>query len=257
MMWVYDFLEDVIKNPKKYNVHPDSVPELRKILRALLRLSLGRTKSKQDDGKDFRNKSLEPDQHIYRARNDKAQKKEDSKFNLMRHTYNGVGYWCPYDLLGLFLASMGPAPFGATKRSFYLPLTAVYGRWCSAIAGPPRGVGEHPCIFQCTWARRINQQDRFFLGASLGGYNFNPEQTGTWEKEMKMGRFNLVKKNLMIDWGFETSPSREQNGLVGTRFGNCGETYPFIAIKNRNMTINKGAIYGKTYGILAQIAPIL
>ncbi|KAF5604289.1 hypothetical protein FPCIR_834 [Fusarium pseudocircinatum] len=46
-------------------------------------------------------------------------------------------WWCPYDLLGLFLSLLGPAPATATKNNFYLPLTAVYGRWCSRIAGHP------------------------------------------------------------------------------------------------------------------------
>jgi hypothetical protein len=42
--------------------------------------------------------------------------------------YNGRDYWSPYDLLGLFLPFIGPAPNGATERNFYLPMTAVYGR---------------------------------------------------------------------------------------------------------------------------------
>jgi hypothetical protein len=45
-----------------------------------------------------------------------------------RYDYNGRDYWSPYDLLGLFLSFMGPAPNSATKRNFYLPMTAVYGR---------------------------------------------------------------------------------------------------------------------------------
>jgi hypothetical protein len=45
-----------------------------------------------------------------------------------QHLHNDRGYWSPYDLLGLFLSFMGPAPDRATKRNFYLPITAVYGR---------------------------------------------------------------------------------------------------------------------------------
>ena len=49
----------------------------------------------------------------------------------------------PFDLLGLFLSSI-EAPFGATRKKFRLPVTAMYGRWCNAIGSPC------PAIFQCT-----------------------------------------------------------------------------------------------------------
>src|SRR5207248_8819204 len=76
-----------------------------------------------------------------------------SKFTVRRHLHNGRDDWSPYDLLGLFLSFMGPAPGGATKRNFYLPMTAVYGRWCRQIAGsyPRNTICDSPFMFQCTW----------------------------------------------------------------------------------------------------------
>jgi len=76
-----------------------------------------------------------------------------SKFRVRRHFHNGRDYWSPYDLLGLFLSFMSPAPDGATKRNFYLPITAIYGRWCRQIIGscPRNGVCDLPFMFQCTW----------------------------------------------------------------------------------------------------------
>ena len=117
-----------------------------------------------------------------------------SKFRVRRHLHNDRDYWSPYDLLGLFLSFMGPAPDGATKRNFYLPITAVYGRWCRQIAGrdPGGGVGDLPYMFQCTWCIRSGQPTRFFLGSSLAGYDWTPDLTGTWKTVLRRARFALV-----------------------------------------------------------------
>jgi hypothetical protein len=92
-----------------------------------------------------------------------------SKFTVRQYLHNDRGYWSPFDLLGLFLSFMGPAPDCATKRNFYLPITAVYGWWCYQIAGRDYGgVGNIPYMFQCTW--RTGPPAWFFLGSSLAGY---------------------------------------------------------------------------------------
>jgi hypothetical protein len=150
----------------------------------------------------------------------------------MRHLHGGVPYWSPYDLLGLFLAYMGPAPENARKRNFYLPLTAVYGRWCRQIAGhwttPNAGVGALPIVFQCTWRAVPGRRD-FFLGAALAGYKWNVLATGTWETVLKRARFDLVREAAEgRGFNFDTSPRINRN--AGTRFGNCAETYPFLNI---------------------------
>jgi len=85
---------------------------------------------------------------------------------------------------------MGPAPDGATKRNFYLPMTAVYGRWCRQIAGslPSNGVCDIPYMFQCTWcipSGDSGQPTRFFLGSSLAGYDWTPDLTGMWERVLR------------------------------------------------------------------------
>lgn len=70
-------------------------------------------------------------------------------------------YWCIYDLVGLFFGLLGSAPLAAGKNNFFLPLTAVYARWCTRLAGkldnnpvPETGVGEVPPMFECTWCVR-------------------------------------------------------------------------------------------------------
>jgi hypothetical protein len=155
-----------------------------------------------------------------------------------RHFHNNRDYWSPFDLLGLFLSLMGPAPTGANKRSFYLPMTAVYGRWCRQIAGhcliqghPSGGVGKLPTVFQCTWRESSGKPTQFFLGASLAGHKSEPLETGTWRTALKHARFNLIGPRLQLEgYSFDDSPSREQREDRGTRFGNCGETYPFLEL---------------------------
>src|SRR2546423_6362216 len=154
------------------------------------------------DGGDFRaGPNLMPDRHIYRRANPAwIPRRPDrpprgnrpplppqppatmSKFRVRRHIHNDRDCWSPYDLLGHFLSFMGPAPNAARKRNFYLPMTAVYSRWCRQIAGHPGGgVGDLPYMFQCTWCIRSGQPTRFFLGSSLAGYALTTDLTGTWE----------------------------------------------------------------------------
>jgi hypothetical protein len=158
-----------------------------------------------------------------------------SKFRVRRRHHNGRDYWSPYDLLWLFLSSMGPAPNGATKRNFYLPITAVYGRWCRQIAGshPRNGVCDSPQMFQCTWcipSSDSSQPTRFSLGSSLAGYDWTPELTGTWKTVLRHERFALVDRSPLQEAGynFDNSPMIEEFGPTSTRFGNCAETYPFL-----------------------------
>lgn len=129
-------------------------------------------------------------------------------------------YWSHYDLLGLFLSLMGPAQPGATKLTFFLPLTAVYARWCLIIGGKATreevvngkkkekqtvgtGVGATPTIAQCTW--RLSKGEKggyeFCLGSSLAGYVFKGREkvVGTWQRRLQMERFNLLKNYNHID----------------------------------------------------------
>lgn len=215
--------------------------------------ALERNDTQERDGKDFRaGPGLWPDQHIYRARNPDwprvpppvsiftvrqrlHQRKQGDNDDATDRPHRNLAYWSPYDLLGLFLSSM--APSGANKWNFYLPMTAVYGRWCRLVAGrrPGGGVGDHPYMFQCTWCEKNGEFARFSLGASLAGYDWRLNKTGTWEMVLKRERFNLLEGAVGVpmqasEYDFDKSPMREpeRNGDAGTRFGNCAETYPFL-----------------------------
>lgn len=152
-------------------------------------------------------------------------------------------------MLGAFLSMIGSAPLGADKNRFFLPLTAVYGKWCSKIAGNKvkderKGVGKPPSVFQCTWRTRINTDTVFFLGASLAGFDWrNHEQYGDWQKTIQTARFKLLWnwKPLQNDtdgygeyerhWSINYSPMIDFSGRENaTKFGNCAETYPFLSV---------------------------
>jgi len=105
---------------------------------------------------------------------------------------DGVSYWNQYDVLGFILSLLKNYLGGTTKDNFFLPLTAVYGRWCAKIGGdrktprplnPPKdpgitamadeqkGVGAVPTILQCTWVADKGGV-YFALGSSIAGYDW-------------------------------------------------------------------------------------
>ena len=141
-------------------------------------------------GQEYDVPGLDPPQHISRvinpSRNQRSSSRRVSKFRILKRTFHGIKYWSCADLLGLFLSSLGLAPNGATKRNFFLPLTAVYGRWCLQVR-PTR----LPVVFQCTWYERNSQATRFFLGASRSGFQV-PLTTGTWKCVLSKARFSAV-----------------------------------------------------------------
>ncbi|KAF7131041.1 hypothetical protein CNMCM5793_004028 [Aspergillus hiratsukae] len=85
-----------------------------------------------------------------------------ARFGLTKSTYDGVEYRALPDLPGLFMSILGRAPTTASRRNFYLLLTAVYGQWCAKLI--PQGRRGLPCVFQCGWTKA----GEFHLGAFRG-----------------------------------------------------------------------------------------
>ncbi|KAK4083827.1 uncharacterized protein Triagg1_1489 [Trichoderma aggressivum f. europaeum] len=207
--------------------------------------------------------------HIYRDKNPnfgpkKTQSKTVSPFVIKTwsHQYIGapdpnvkdppgpdakvvtIGYWCIYDLIGLFLGLLGNAPLAADRNNFFLPLTAVYARWCTRLAGKldnteshqgeTPGIGAPPAMFQCTWRERQDGKAKWFLlGASMAGGRFHKTPSEQdWKKTLQMQRFDMLVTHLKPplvgrdDFG-KTEPDVKSNG-TGNRWGNCAETYPFV-----------------------------
>lgn len=157
----------------------------------------------------------------------------------------------PYDLLGLFLSLGGPAPYNATDRNFFLPMTHLYAQWCKKVASNKaeavadfKGVARPPSMYQCTWLLHYKNHDppEYFLGASLSGYSTKKPQGKErasaarqavglrWEPIVQEFRYRLLPQNMLLPKyrTIDGSPLREEFPEYGTRFGQCAETYPFV-----------------------------
>ncbi|CVL03625.1 uncharacterized protein FMAN_15091 [Fusarium mangiferae] len=229
------------------------------------------------------NTKYNPAQHIYRTPTKEWEDKNASKDKISEFIFhlnstwkhitpdaaeiprltanNRVSYWNNYDLLGFILSLLKTDLGGAKKDNFFLPLTAVYGRWCAKIRGdrktpdapkPPKdpaftamvdeqiGVGLVPTVFQCTWVED-NGVAYFALGSCIAGHNVNwsnKSEVGVWKETLQKAPFDLLcnwnknhtKRIDDIDWDFKKSPTLNKNKWTGMHFGNCGETYPFLHI---------------------------
>lgn len=218
------------------------------------------------NGSLYQDVKLRPLSHIARLVNQDWNKNDETSsrftvrgWTLKPSTQNSAGpipdWWCPYDLLGLFLSLLGPAPSAADKNNFYLPLTAVYGRWCARIAGRPdakwgnwkptvKGEGNLPFVFQCTWRLQVDGSTKkhwgqYFLGASTAGDRFETRKssdtyTGAWRERVQEARFNMLYKCQNIgmvqvnDFTDKTAPNMQKKADRNmVPYGNCAETYPF------------------------------
>ncbi|KAF3062878.1 hypothetical protein CFAM422_010410 [Trichoderma lentiforme] len=208
--------------------------------------------------------------HIYRELNPgygpkQTQSKDVSDFLVKSWTNNydsgpdvrniNLNYWCIYDLIGLFLSLLGSAPPAADRNNYFLPLTAVYARWCSRLAGKLKnkasqapsdpGVGPIPMMFQCTWRDRKDGKGKwFFLGASLGGDQFADNPSGAdWQMKVQMERFRILRQHqqtvMVRDGDFNsTEPEKTLPDGTGNLWGNCAETYPFVQCMDAFDVIN-------------------
>ncbi|KAJ6188289.1 hypothetical protein N7519_003197 [Penicillium mononematosum] len=107
------------------------------------------------DGATFSDPVMEPAQSTKRALNPIWQRNapsQRSKFLLQTLVHNKVPFSGIYDILGLFLSSIGAAPNRATSRNFYLPMTAMYAKWCIALSEfvPKKSV---PTMYNSTWVK--------------------------------------------------------------------------------------------------------
>lgn len=179
------------------------------------------------DGIDYSDGTLAPSQHIRRRRKNAEPGVKGSPFLVspyphdypQKETKRNIDYCSPYDLLGLFFFHLGPAPVGADRARFYLPLTAVYGRWCCRITGhpdleyiPKTMRPAQPFMLQCTWMPVSLEQGKtgphnLFLGASLGG--LVKKNAALWHMEVSLFRYKLI-------WSLSTRGSRGLQSTAAT-----------------------------------------
>ncbi|KAL7951070.1 hypothetical protein V8C42DRAFT_308430 [Trichoderma barbatum] len=219
-----------------------------------------------------------PKCHIYRSQDPlygkkKGQDQNRPQFVVRTWTNNYTGgpdarniqmdYWGIYDLIGLFFGLLGGAPLAADKNNFFLPLTAVYARWCTRLAGklernkvPDSGVGDVPAMFQCTWSEREDGKGKwFFLGSSNAGDAFAKSNIGhEWKMRVRKKRFDMLLKEqqltMVLPHDFSnTEPEILQAGGSEATWGNCAESFPFAHCmtfgRNRNLKVQGLALSKK------------
>ncbi|KAI2465286.1 hypothetical protein F4781DRAFT_435560 [Annulohypoxylon bovei var. microspora] len=200
-----------------------------------------------------------PKQHIYRKEvGDKKPKplnviNDDAawRFNGFPISYKEIEarkkfFWSHVDLLGLFFTKLGPAPLGADKYNFFLPLTAVFARWSRYLIKKSLGPTN---MFQCTWAEHepgSGKRTEFSLGASLGGFHSKSLGDNLRRTRFAMlSEFRNVTEVSIKDWNtgnplpWEFDNSQEKLW----KFGNCAETYPLFQL------LSELDDQTKTYGV--------
>ncbi|KAN0085539.1 hypothetical protein V8E54_002006 [Elaphomyces granulatus] len=196
---IFEFHDDVVVNPHVYGVAPEVATELLIIRDEVRRLSLG--------GDDFQLSSTGPRAESEYVTNAKSRLGRGPTtflsiqvFKLGRYCHENLPYWSPYDLLGLFLSLMGP-PAAATKRNFFLPLTAMYARWCGQIGD----IHVQLLLVYKQWP---------------------------WKEVCRRARFALVdgERLKLAGWSYNDSPMIRERGIMATKFGNCAESYPFLRL---------------------------
>lgn len=152
-----------------------------------------------------------------------------------------MDYWCIYGLIGLFFDLLGGAPLAADKTNFFLPLTAVYAKWRSRLAGkldknavPNSGVEPVPFMYQCTWCEREDGKGKWvFLGASTAGGAFPKTNIGhEWRMRVQKRRVDMLFKEQQLTMVLPHDFSNTEPEILfaygsGATWDNCAETFPF------------------------------
>ncbi|KAJ5100721.1 hypothetical protein N7456_006773 [Penicillium angulare] len=218
---ILSFIDHVANYSYLYDTHPEDRDALKMMRIEILELC-------PPTGKQFVAPGLTPDQTIKRRANpmwDPNSPSKTSKFLLCPFLHKDIPFYGLFDILGLFLSSIGNAPRRATAQNFYLPLVALYGQWCKTI-NPDRSA---PTMYNCTWIKSGPDQGKFFLGASFKGYASGVLSTGEWAEVLQEARFSLVNDSRLVSsgWTMKFCPVNIPNP-TGGRYGNCAETYPFV-----------------------------
>jgi len=222
---IVEFLTAVYQSPKKYGVNFTTnfkKEHLKKLCLAIVALS-------GPDGPDYLNPDVTPAQHIRRKIGDKGK----AQVNALVLTALDFSWWSPHDLLGLFFSCF-TAPPAAQWRNFYVPLLYVYGRWAATLGSDWKGQGawDPPHMTQITWSMTTR---KMFLGCTPGGLpseragmtEEDKKEVRDWRDRLGRQRFKLIQNFNLGKYNYDLMPNIRLNGEVGTKLGNCAETYPF------------------------------
>ncbi|KAH6632438.1 hypothetical protein F5144DRAFT_603180 [Chaetomium tenue] len=204
-----------------------------------------------------------PAHHIARTRENKEanrEKPEQWYYTLAPLDFFDISLFSPYDVLGYLLATLGKEPPNANKQSFYLPLTAMYAKWCSTLCGRDEATpastwkeqeyrpGKRPTVYQCTWVGADHNEDlepleegdeegdeeweapRFALGAAFAGCDF---LEGDEDYDVRNSwRVRIIEKRKELLQGIGALPADEKlkQPFSNSPWGHCAETYALLAM---------------------------
>ena len=187
-----------------------------------------------------------PAHHFSRS----LQSKSPRLFKAKEETWVKLNFRNLYDALGAFLMVVGILQDKMTKVNFFLPLTAMYARWCAKMGGHPDSVkpnknaterpGRWPTVYQCTWLALGTARSEggfkyeFCLGASMGGVDISGNVPGVgpeWLERLLSARLDMLRDARAFDKKkYKDGKLDDPPHTANSSWGNCAEAYPFTTM---------------------------
>ncbi|KAE8377077.1 hypothetical protein BDV26DRAFT_282127 [Aspergillus bertholletiae] len=207
---VVAILNDIVTFPHTHGAPPQNVDTLSSIHQDIIPARMVKTTSPPT-----------PPQNIDRQPNPRWLR-AIARFQLRKSTYEGIKCCALPDLLGPFLSSSGQAPTGATKRNFYLPVTAVFGQWCAKLT------------------REVDDQR-----PQVGGFAVHGGM-GSWPAVLDRARYEIIWSPLreLANWSHTWTPSNRSRGRCRTPFGRFAETYLIRKLLMGKTSVEAEQVYG-------------
>jgi hypothetical protein len=126
-----------------------------------------------------------------------------------------------YDYLAWLLSMIGSSEtqtVAKTPQNYYLPLLALYSRWCTTISNLIK-FDSLPMVHISWWGKTV------LLGATLGDVPEVPRETSSGTRQ---NVYIEPRQTILNNLGFK-QPRADPDGKQN--FGRCAETFLFIMIK--------------------------
>jgi hypothetical protein len=126
-----------------------------------------------------------------------------------------------YDYLAWLLSMLGSSETQSvvkTPQNYYLPLLAMFSRWCTIISNLIK-FESLPMVHISWWAKSV------LLGATLGDV---PEVPGQRPGDTRQS-FYIAPRQKILDGLDYKQPPKDQDGKQS--YGRCAETFMFIVAK--------------------------
>ena len=133
-------------------------------------------------------------------------------------------------------------PVNATDRNYYLPLLALFARWCRLLGGD---IENAPTMVHIAWFKGPSGKELVFLGSTIGAIDTPLRQAAVErerQSEMVALKFKPVdgqlvnckqiicRKGTIVNQKFELLPNENKKEWVksGAGYGICAETFFYL-----------------------------